>query len=133
MSTATRSPREVVQRAYDAAATADLEAFAALLADNVTLVEPPGGKWGGAWSGRDEVMGALPGIFGMIGLSGLRVRKLLEDGPDVVGLIVITLANGAGQQLDMEVAEHWTVGADGLITSIQPYFHDVVAVNAHVS
>jgi ketosteroid isomerase-like protein len=127
------SPREVVQRAYDAAATADLEAFAALLAEDVTLVEPPGACWGGTWQGKEAVMQALSGIFGTIGLRGLHVHKILEDGSDAVGLIDITLAGAGGEQLVMPVAEHWQVGADGLITAVQPYFHDVVAVNSHVA
>ncbi|QLL07563.1 nuclear transport factor 2 family protein [Mycobacterium vicinigordonae] len=127
----------VIETAYKAVDTAlssgDAAPFAALLADDVVLVEPASHPFpGGRWQGKDVVVEAVGGILSSIGLTHVDLQNIIDDGETVCAIIEITSTNSAGQTFRMPMIEKWNV-KDGKIIHIEPYYHDIPALKSHMS
>jgi ketosteroid isomerase-like protein len=128
MSTTTpTTAREIVEAAYAAIGSGDVDAFIALLADDCVLEEPAGHPAGGTWTGPDAIREAFPGIAGALGLRGVSVTGIVAEGDTAIGLIDVLLTSRSGAESTMSVAEVWEV-RDGKAVRIRPHYWDTVAL-----
>ena len=124
------SAQAVVEQLYAAVQQGDLEGFAALLADDVVLVEPAWHPVPGEWHGPTAVIQALNDLGRTLGLRGVRVEKVIADGETVLGFVEITCTNSRGETLVMPLIERWTVSG-GKARRVMPFYHDTATLAAH--
>lgn len=122
-----RGATTVAAEIYDAIQRGDYPAVAARLSPDVELVEAEGHPLPGRWSGRDQVLAALPEVMARVGMTGMTVERVVGDAERAVGLIELHLTDRDGVSFMMPVAEVWTV-VDGLVTSVRPYYFDTKVV-----
>jgi uncharacterized protein len=133
MSDPQTSPAEVVRRQYLAAATGDLDALRATLADDVEWTEMVGFPLGGTYRGPQEI---IEGVFARLVQvwEGYTAHDdaYVTDGEDVVVLARYTGRHRVtGKALDVRVAHHYVVRS-GLIVRFEQ-FADTAGVRAAMS
>src|ERR1700752_2584068 len=116
--------REPVATVYAAAETADLDAIANVLAEDIVLYEPahhpavlanPSDE-PGVWRGHDAVMEGVAQVFGALRVTGGDLHKLIADGSGtVVGLLDLEGPDIDGEPYAMPMSEVFQV-ADGKVT-----------------
>ncbi|HEX4108960.1 MAG TPA: nuclear transport factor 2 family protein [Solirubrobacteraceae bacterium] len=125
--TAVKSTRQVVEEAYGAMNTGNGEAFAALLADDVVVMECDHHPCPGTWSNKAELLDAFPTLAASLGLRAVHIRALIVDGDRAAAEIAIECTSKSGKEYSVDACETWKV-RDGLVVAIRPYYWDVTAL-----
>jgi ketosteroid isomerase-like protein len=133
--------RAPVATIYAAAQTADLDAIASVLADDIVLYEPahhpavlanPSAE-PGVWRGHAAVMNGVAQVFGALRLTGVDLHRIMADGSgSVVGLLDLKGTDIHGRPYTMPMAEVFQV-ADGKVTEIRAFYWDIARLGELVS
>lgn len=121
--------REVVETAYNALSAGDGQTFIGLLADDVTLHEPDNHPAPGFRGDKQAVLADFAAIGKGMGLRGVKIHEIIAEGERAVGIVDAQCTTKSGKEIDVPIAELWTV-RDGLVREIKPYYFDTAAFMA---
>jgi ketosteroid isomerase-like protein len=128
--TDSESTRAAVERFYDAALRADLDAIAEVLHADVVNYEAESLPYGGVHRGKDAVLRLLKLLFDGIDLDTVKRSGLMVDGERAASFLEVPFAFADPTvPQKMPVLETFVV-RDGLIVEIRPYYFDTAAIAA---
>lgn len=110
---------------YSNLLSGNLAAFNDFLADDVTLQDPLSSPWGGSWSGKENVIAALPFVGQNMGLGGAVIHDILIDNNQGVSIVTLKQMNKNGEIQEASVLEYFKFNEQGKIIEIKPHFFDV--------
>jgi hypothetical protein len=122
--------RVTVERFYDAALRADLDAIAEILHPDVVCYEADSLPYGGLHQGKDAVLRLLKLLFDGIDRDSVQRRGVMVDGERAASFLEVPFAFADPTvPAVMPVVETFVV-RDGLIVEIRPYYFDTAAIAA---
>lgn len=120
--------RETIETMYGYANSGDTEAMLAIWDDDIVLVEAPPHPFPGEWKGKEAVQKATPGVIEGLNMVETEVVEWMAGENRVGCVIKIHCKDKDGEDFDIDCCELWGLNDEFRITSIRPYYHDLVLV-----
>jgi ketosteroid isomerase-like protein len=128
-----RQTYEVVQRFYDKALSADVDAIADMLDADAVLYEAESLPFAGTHVGRANVLQLLRTLFAGVALDSVVRGDVLVRGERAAAFLEVPFVlTDAQNPAVMPIVETFLVH-NGLITEIRPYYFDTAAIAAAVA
>ena len=116
--------RALVERFLQAARERDLPVMRSLAAEDLRVIEAPSLPYGGEHVGLDAFLALSRTVFRQLGITELRIERIIAEGDTVVVLARIRGRAGArGEIFEMPIMELWVL-REGRIQEIQPFYWD---------
>jgi ketosteroid isomerase-like protein len=125
------SNRAIVERFLQAARERDLATMRALSADDIRVIEADSLPYGGEHVGLDAFLELSRQVFRQLGITELRIERIIPDEDLVVVLATIRGTPPGMAPFEMPITEIWQV-QDGRIREIRPFYMDTHLVVALV-
>jgi len=125
--------QQIVERFMAAARSGDVASLTAMLAADFRLVEPPSLPYGGEYQGPDGFLQFLAALSAEVQMLPAEDEYVAAD--DKVWRRSVFRARSKRNEavIEQPFAELFTVGPDGLIVRIEPFYWDTHAVGAVLS
>jgi ketosteroid isomerase-like protein len=118
--------KDVVQRHFDAAISGDRVTANALNADDYLSQLTYGHPDGGTFQGLAEVGSARARMISLLGITGIKLKEIIADGPvRVVALVDAEGTDESGEPWFMPCVELIQV-VDGKIAEVRMFYQDTV-------
>ncbi len=128
--TTTQDNVAIVREWYDLVMAGDLEAAAAMMADDFVLHEPPGLPYGGEYHGPEGFLEVMQRITALFEPSLAKPLEILDaTNPVVILLRGRFRSHATGEVVEMDVVELYYVRV-GKIAELDGYYKDPAAIVA---
>jgi hypothetical protein len=120
----------IVREWYDHVMAGELEAAAAMMADDFVLHEPPGLPYGGEYHGPEGFLEVMQRITALFEPSLAKPLQILDaTNPVVILLRGRFTSRATGEVVEMDIVELYYV-RDGKIAELDGYYKDPAAITA---
>lgn len=116
--------RETVERFLKAARERDHVTLQALAAEDIRVIEADSLPYGGAHVGLEAFLALTRRVFRRLGITELRIERIIAEGEVVVVLATIRGRTAGGREpFEMPITEVWQLEG-GRIREIRPFYFD---------